>query len=330
MCTHPHTGQRQLDTAAIPPGIQPKSARIDEDGNSVEVDWGDHRSRYTATFLASLAYPADTKPVPVLWDARQWEKTRPAVPFAGLTEGDIGELRRLLEMVAEYGVCFVTGTPPDLPAARRVAETIGYVRTTLFGDMWTFQADMAHADTAYTNLEIKPHTDGTYMHDAPGLICLHCTQFKGSGGISILVDGRRVSEELRQTDPKAHAVLTRVQVPGQYIEKDVHLIARRPVLRIDEFGALGQISYNNHDRAPFHLPEPEMTEFYRALSIFERLIRDPQLQFRFQLTPGNLVLFDNWRLLHGREAYQGTRKMLGCYLNHEDFESRFRTVVSRP
>ena len=257
-------------------------------------------------------------------------KSRPVVPFAGLTGEDTGELRRLLYMLAEYGLCFVTGTPPDLPAARRVAEAIGYVRTTIFGDMWSFQADMSHADTAYTNLEIKPHTDGTYMHDAPGLICLHRTQFEGSGGGSILVDGQRVAEELRRAEPTAHAVLTRVQVSGQYIEKDVHLMARRPVLRIDEFGALAQISYNNHDRAPFLLPEPEMTQFYRALTIFDGLIRDRRFQFRFQLTPGDLILFDNWRLLHGREAFQGTRRMLGCYLNHEDFESRLRTVMSGP
>ena len=36
------------------------------------------------------------------------------------------------------------------------------------------------------------------------------------------------------------------------------------------------------------------------------------------------MLFDNWRVMHGRASYSGGRKLCGAYLNHEDFESRIR------
>jgi trimethyllysine dioxygenase len=39
-----------------------------------------------------------------------------------------------------------------------------------------------------------------------------------------------------------------------------------------------------------------------------------------------VLLFDNWRVLHGRAAYQGARRLCGTYLNREDFESRLRLL----
>ena len=48
------------------------------------------------------------------------------------------------------------------------------------------------------------------------------------------------------------------------------------------------------------------------------------MQWSEVLRPGDALLFDNWRALHGRRAYTGKRTLCGAYLNHEDFESRLR------
>ena len=45
--------------------------------------------------------------------------------------------------------------------------------------------------------------------------------------------------------------------------------------------------------------------------------------------PGDAMLFDNWRVLHGRTAYTGHRHLCGAYVNREDFESR-RHVLTNP
>ena len=50
---------------------------------------------------------------------------------------------------------------------------------------------------------------------------------------------------------------------------------------------------------------------------------------RRRLLPGSLLLFDNWRLLHAREAYVGYRRLAGAYLNREDVESRLRVLRIR-
>ncbi|HEY7628853.1 MAG TPA: TauD/TfdA family dioxygenase, partial [Ilumatobacteraceae bacterium] len=92
-------------------------------------------------------------------------------------------------------------------------------------------------------------------------------------------------------------------------------------------GALVQVSYNNSDRAPFLLPAEEMTELYAALRAFDHLANDEAMQWRQILRPGDALIFDNWRVLHGRHSYTGKRTLCGAYLNHEDFESRLRLLT---
>ena len=120
--------------------------------------------------------------------------------------GDAG-LERWLAAVETYGFCLVEGVPATPEDSAALARRIGYLRATIFGSLWDFTADLAKADTAYTTLELRPHTDGTYALDAPGLQFFHCLEFSGRGGESVLVDGFRIADELRQDDPEAYATL---------------------------------------------------------------------------------------------------------------------------
>jgi len=104
-------------------------------------------------------------------------------------------------------------------------------------------------------------------------------------------------------------------------------MAARPVLRHDHTGQLVQVSFNNYDRAPFLLPEGEMIAFYDALRAFDLIANDPAMQWRHVLAPGEALLFDNWRVLHGRFAYTGERRLCGGYVNREDVESRLRQLL---
>ena len=54
---------------------------------------------------------------------------------------------------------------------------------------------------------------------------------------------------------------------------------------------------------------------------FDKLANDKSMQWRKILKPGQLLIFNNWRILHGRSKFKGKRRMSGCYINKEDFES---------
>lgn len=329
---HPVTRQRQLRPRDLDPSIRIVEAGLvstrSPSERAVRISWSNDEpvSELPLHFLHTFRRPA--VPVarleiePRLWDASSIGET-PTVPYERIMDCEDGVVEWLTQ-VAVHGFCIASGTPPTATATEALLRRIGYLRESVFGGFWVFTADLSRADTAYTDLELAPHTDGTYSHDAPGLQLLHCLEFDGAGGLSTMVDGFQVADMLRVDQPDLHQTLRTVPVPGQYLGDGAHLVATRPILRYDHDDRLVQVSYNHADRAPIRLPDVDMLRFYDAIRVFDRLVDDPDLQWRHRLAPGEAMLFDNWRILHGRTAYTGSRTMCGAYLNHEDFESRLR------
>ena len=65
-------------------------------------------------------------------------------------------------------------------------------------------------------------------------------------------------------------------------------------------------------------------KFYHAIREFDLIANNKEFQWRRVLRPGDLLIFNNWRILHGRGSFSGDRKMSGCYINKEDFDSSCR------
>ena len=229
--------------------------------------------------------------------------------------------------LARWGFARLTGFDGTHAHAGALSNRIGYVRETIFGGLWDLASDVDHHDdTAYTQTFLAPHTDGTYSHDAPGLQMFCCVERSGTGGESIIVDGMAVARDLAAEHPEHFETLTRVGVPAHYIESGVELRAERPALRMGADGRLVQLSLNNYDRSPMLLAGDEMDRFYAAYGRLQSMVDDPARWYSVRLEAGDVLINDNWRVLHGRQAYTGARRFVGCYLNHEDFESRCRTL----
>ena len=229
---HPVTQQRQLDTASVPVSLTAHDVAL-LDG-ALEIGWGDGSpaSVLPVEFLARFRIPVPPRAAVDtdvrLWDAASIAADTPTVAWEDVMESEDGVAAWLGRTVRD-GFCIVAGTPPTPEATEALLRRIGYVRETIFGGMWDFTADLAKADTAYTNLELRPHTDGTYSHDAPGVQLLHCLHFEGTGGESTMVDAFAIADRLRCEAPEHFATLSRVVVPGQYVGDGSHLVAARPV-----------------------------------------------------------------------------------------------------
>lgn len=318
----PVTKQRTIDTFEIAADLRPAS--VDISNGDLHVTWleDEPNSFLTADLLISLTNPT-SRNERLLWQTPN-EIKLDQVPYRDVVEGGAG-LQRWLDSIETYGFGMISGAPTEQHDAGTIANLIGYVRHTVFGGLWTLSSEVvAHADSAYGADTLEPHTDGCYSHDGPGMQFFLCSERTGEGGESVLVDGFAAAVALRDTDAEAFDILTKVSVPGHYIEEGVHLQASRPTIRLDANGNLLQVTFNNYDRSPFLLPEPQMSEWYRAYQAFHDLLVDESSWWKWRLEPGDALIFDNWRCLHGRMAYTGKRVFHGGYLNHEDLESRLR------
>lgn len=69
-----------------------------------------------------------------------------------------------------------------------------------------------------------------------------------------------------------------------------------------------------------------MIMWYRAAKVWAELVASPEFQWDVQLEPGMPVVFDNWRILHGRRAFEGQRRICGGYIGMDEFLARGRMV----
>lgn len=195
---------------------------------------------------------------------------------------------------------------------------------------------MEHQDTAYTNLPLRPHTDGTYFTHPPALQFFRIAERTGGGGDTILVDGFNIVKQLQKNSPSAYRLLSTLPILWHYIEEDVYMHALKPVVRFSEghemYAQSGgremlQFSFNNDDRAPVHIPRHLDPLYYDALFAVLESIDDERNQVRFSLRPDELLCVMNWRVMHARTRFTGLRRLQGCYIGMNDYNSRLHTLL---
>jgi len=67
-------------------------------------------------------------------------------------------------------------------------------------------------------------------------------------------------------------------------------------------------------------------KLYDILRVILEEINNPENQFFLKLDPGMLLMAYNWRVLHARTQYTGTRRICGCYVSVNDFYSTIRKI----
>lgn len=119
--------------------------------------------------------------------------------------------------------------------------------------------------------------------------------------------------------------LTTTIITGEYIEDGHHHKYSSPIINLSPNGEIEQVRFNLYDRAPFKsVPFGKIRQFYSDLKVLSREFEDLGNRITFKLKPGTVMIFDNWRVLHGRMAYTGKRTMTGCYVARTEFQSTLR------
>ena len=244
--------------------------------------------------------------------------------------------------------------PTELLASRvtamtaLAASTFGVVRNTHYGSVSTWgdaaigaggdaadpsKADPVHLDTAYVRVGIGLHTDSTYFAEPPGIQifgCVHRCPEASSGGASELTDGFAAAWDLFGEDRALFKALVDTPVPATYVKEGRAFTAHRPVLAVGPAATssstvtpehVRQVSFNAYDRAPLPacISPAEQERFYVGYTRFAQLCAARARSF--QLEVGDVLFFNNLRMLHARTAYTGPRIMAGAYVGVDDVSS---------
>lgn len=321
------TGQRLMNPHLLPDDLALTGARLDGAGLHLSFSdgfsgWYDPRELVQGAVLdegcpAAIHWKADLSPQPVYaWDALASEET----------------LYRALHDFITLGFLLVHGSPTQADSILGVARRFGFVRDTNFGAFFEVYSRPDSSDLAYRPVALGPHTDNPYRTPVPGIQILQCLQNETSGGLSTLVDSLAVADQLRREDPEGFALLGRVPVRFEYRDATTCLVAVKPMIELDGLGAMTGVHYSPRlDDIPL-MSDADTRRFHRARKRLGLLLEDPAYELRFRLDPGQFMMFDNNRVLHGRTAFdpsEGHRQLQGCYIDRDGPRSQYRVLRRR-
>ena len=227
----------------------------------------------------------------------------------------------------EYGFVIFKNVPTENNFIVNFANSIGSIRRTNFGEFFDVKSKPNPNDLAYTSLPLAPHTDNPYRNPVPCIQILHCIENKVSGGLSTLVDGYTVTEKLKKEFPDYYKILTEIKVRFQFVDKNIILEDWAEMIKVDEYGEFKQVRFSPRlDFVP--LIEKEKLEiYYSARKKISEIYNSDHYRIEFKLLPGDLLMMDNHRLLHGRTTYdtnEGTRFLQGCYIDYDSTEGKLK------
>lgn len=314
---HATTGERLIDSAELPDDLAIDEAIVDD--GVLRVTWAREQrvSRFPLAWLHRHAYAVDrvTAPRPPS-DVRLLELDGSRGPDSVADD--------LLAHVARHGAAVVRREHalPEQETERWIGALAArglQIIGTHFGrieDLRTDNTTNTNTDQlGYTDAEIGLHTDQPFLDRPPRYQLLHGIRAADRGGDTVLADGATAFRYLASIDGEAADILLRTPVRFHRRQREFQREVTAPIVTVH--GDRIQIRSSYFTIAPCQLPFERVTPWYRAHDRFVRLLRDPRHHFRFAIRPGDVVLYDNHRMLHGRTAFAGPRWIRGVYFDSD-------------
>lgn len=235
---------------------------------------------------------------------------------AGFAE-DVAAIRAALE--DGRGFVTVTAGGPGRYSHRR--QTVLYwllgsllgrpvgqnVQGTLLYDVKDTGQDVRYgARFSVTNAESSFHTDSSFMETVTDYVGLLCLNDAKAGGLSQVVSGYAVREELLAREPAAWAELAR---PFHVDRRGGVRPGEEPTARYPVFAETGRgllIRYLRywievgHEKAGVPLTAAQVA----ALDTLDRIAGDPRLRAEFAMRPGDMMFVNNRWILHNRTGFE--------------------------
>lgn len=346
LCRDPHSGQKSFSSTEIPTGIEILEARTRQDGGLVVTinkdmerigaDRG-HDILLEPDYVAKLMHPPlkryDTAVVNARryhvdhWDKNYIQKNVRKISYEEFMQPESTAFWDAIQDIMRLGLVFLKDVPRDEHSVVRITERINCIRETFYGRTFDVKAKPNAENVAYTSGYLGLHQDLLYLAPMPYIQILHCMDNGCEGGESLFADADRIGRIFQhlpaQYQPLVHELIN-FNVPYAYTKDGYKYQNRRPVLDINPKGMFRAVRWSPPFQAEIDQPE-RLDTWIAAARVFEKAVNHPSAMYQTRMNPGECVIFNNQRVLHGRTAFDssvGSRWLRGAYMSYEDFWSK--------
>ena len=229
------------------------------------------------------------------------------------------------------GFCIIKDAPAKEGQVLEVIKELGFNRETNYGKLFEVRTEVNPNNLAYTNMGLGSHTDNPYRDPVPTVQLLHCIESSIEGGDSVLVDGFNAAKILRQESSDNFLTLTKNWINFRFTDEETDLRSRVPMIEVNDNNEVIKVRYNNRSIDTINLPTVKIRSFYSAYRHWGEVIERDQLKITFKLLPGEIILFDNTRVMHARTAFskKGKRHLQGAYADLDGLYSLLNILQSK-
>lgn len=311
---------------------RPTIANLESTQSQLFVDWGGgHRSSFDLDWLRYMCLSPEGRAArkfkPQLWGTEMSSRL-PFMPYAGVSQS--GELRlQFLESILHTGFAILRGVPAGREHTEEIAALVGKLRMTNY-EIYELESKPNPEIVGDMAVPLAPHTDEPYRVDPPAITFFHVIAQSDDGGASTLLDSFRLVEQLRGQNPAAFDLLARIParfhrslIEGRYFEY------QNPIIQLDSDGDVSSVRLLDRALAPVDCELEQVEPFYAALRELLELSYRGEGQIEFKLAPGEMLVFNNQRLMHGRTGFDpgGSRRHIrSCHVDLDEFYSSLRML----
>ncbi|WP_371155340.1 TauD/TfdA family dioxygenase [Jannaschia sp. 2305UL9-9] len=328
----PQTRERIFDVSQLSDAPRARSLSFRDDMLVIDWEAEDSPSEVPLGLLEDIATtgrPADVAALPRrIWYSDHLPRIH-RVSQADVINTAVGRAA-LTGALIQDGIAIVTDMDPSEDSLPNLVEAIGPVTPSGEGLFFNVRVEINPTNLAFTAGPLEMHTDLPGEEAAPGVQFLHCIENTVDGGASLFVDGIAVAMALKTEDPEAFDLLARHEIPFFYRHDTIDYLSHQKVIKTDQEGNVTGVTISQHLQDNMDLPQELLDTYYPAFIKFIRMMQMDRFVMKFRSEAGNCVVFDNHRIVHGREGYvaeSGSRHLRGCYTDRAAMRSTYRIAM---
>jgi len=291
--------------------VKPETLTLSDSGEEVIIQWPPYTlNTYSAEFLRKYMQ-AETEEVPLAEDTNgthvKWGRNN--VKLATPTWQEfLTDPTETVEHFEKYGIVCVTNCGLDLKPdnSSPVADTV--LKKLVPENAMRTEVSLHNVKERADSM----HTYGPQHREAPHYVAMLFLEQADSQ--FQLADGFKIGYTLKHKYQELYDVLENVKI--NYNDLDGNYRAQHPVFVTDPNGKeVSQVLFNNSQRSiQGNLSTVEAEVFYKALKAFHRECYKPDNVIQKQIARGELLVFNNRRILYGHSAFtRPCNVLVTCY-----------------